>query len=146
MLGDMQLYREQDRGEGFKYRQTTGSRPPSSTGPPPPIRILSTASSTVGEKGLRIQGNWSDRVRGGQPGIDLSRQRQAASEGSLPPTGWASPAPSGARGAARKGDSTIVRKLAVGEGRCIMIKGDQERIRRRDLEGRGWSNCSRGEE
>ena len=59
-----------------------------------------------------------------------ARWRRAASEGSLPPTGWEALESSGAGGAAREGGSTSAQTRAVVEGRGVMLKGDQERIRR----------------
>ena len=47
------------------------------------------------------------------------------------------PAPSESREVARKGESTITKKQALGEGQGAMLKGDQERIRRRDSSGGG---------
>ena len=65
------------------------------------------------------------------------RQRQADSKGSLPPTGKESPEPSGSRGSEREGEITSVQTRVMGEGRGIMLEGEEERIRRRDSEGRG---------
>ena len=66
--------------------------------------------------------------------LDGARRKRAASEGSLPPTGRAALAPSGAVGTAREGEITSAKTRAVGEGRGVMLKGEEERIRRRDLQ------------
>ena len=64
--------------------------------------------------------------------------RQAVSEGSLLPTGWVAPAPSGDRGVTREGERIRTHTQAVGwGGGGVMLKVYQERIRRRDSEGRG---------
>ena len=108
----------------------------SSTGPPPappsalqvlPAAQLGSEASGSGEIGR------SDS-EGGIQSLAGSRRRWFASEGSIPPTGWASPAPSGAGGVAREGDSTSVQTRAVGEGRVFILKGKEERIWRRDSE------------
>ena len=52
-----------------------------------------------------------------------SRWRQAVSEGSLPPTGRAPPAPSGTGGAAREGDIKSARDQ-VGGGRGVSAGGN----------------------
>ena len=69
--------------------------------------------------------------------LDGDRRRRAASEGSLPPTGQVAPAPRGSRDEAMKGENTSVQTHVVGGDQGVMLKGDQERIRRRNLEGRG---------
>ena len=78
-----------------------------------------------------------------------SRQRQATIVGSLPPTGRVDPALSRYGGAAREGESTSAYTRVVGEGRGVLIKGNQERIRRGygDVIRRagGRSNGSRGD-
>ena len=63
-----------------------------------------------------------------------ARQRRVAVKVSLLPMGRAYLALSGAEGVAREGVRTSAQTQAVGEGRSVMIKGDQERTRRRDLE------------
>ena len=62
---------------------------------------------------------------------------RAASEGSLPPTGWTALAPRRARGAERKGRASLPVHRRWGRVGAFMLKGDQERIQRRDYEGGG---------
>ena len=67
--------------------------------------------------------------------LDGSRCRRAASKGLLPPRGKKDPGLRGDRGAARERESTSAHTGTVGEGWGVMIKGEEDRIRRHDLEG-----------
>ena len=133
-VGHVQLYGEWDRGGGgekVEERQTTGSGisgPESSGGavfyraaprPPSAFQVLPEAqsgseASEAGELGWEESGADSQALAG-------TRQRQAASEGSLIPTGREDLAPSGAGGAKREGERTNPHKQAVGEGRGVII-------------------------
>ena len=68
--------------------------------------------------------------------LDVACRRLAASKGSLQPMWRAAPAPSGAGGAARRGEITSAQTGAVGKGWGAMLKDNPESIQRRDLEDR----------
>ena len=64
-----------------------------------------------------------------------ARWRQEVSEGSLPPTGKASLAPSRAGWEARKGKSTILRNRSGGRVREFRLEGTKERRGPGDVTG-----------
>ena len=99
------------------------------------LQVLPAAQSGREASGAEEQG-WSDSEAVSQA-LDGALRRREASEGSLPPTGRTAPEPRGAGGEARKGEITSAYTLAVREGRGVMLKGDQEKIQRCDLEGEG---------
>ena len=97
---------------GWDHRWT-----PYSTGTPPPppdFQVLPAAqsgrdTSGDGEPGRAELGATRQALAG-------SRRIREVSEGSMTPTGQASPAPSGAGGAAREGDITSAHDQAGGGG------------------------------
>ena len=113
--GGRRLKTEELRDQDLWGRDHWGA--PSSTGTPPAphpdFQVLPAAQSRSETSGSGAPG----RAESGAASQALAGARwvRAASEGSLPPTRQASPAPSKARGAAREGESTSARERA-GEG------------------------------
>ena len=123
----MQLYGEQERG--FEYGRTIISRLSglgssggaifywSASLPPSDFQVLPAAqsgrdTSDAGEPGRADSGAAIQALAG-------ARRKWAASEGSLPPTGRAYPAPSVNVGESREGESTSAQKQAVGKGQGV---------------------------
>ena len=103
--------------------------------PPSVFQVLTAAQSGIDASGARETGQSESGAY--IHALTGSRWMRAAIEVSLPPTGQAASAPSVAIGVAREGESTSTQAREAEEGQGAMLKGDNERIRRSDLESGG---------